>query len=156
MKISKENGYYLMHKNIYIVFLLVFFGACTSNTIYKKPKNLIPKDSMLLLLKDMYVASSAKYVKNKKGQKEINYLAFVYEKYKIDSTRFIESNVYYTSRFEQYNEMLQEIKKRLEKERDSLEYQIQLKDSLSVSKKADTLKPQPIDSLLQKEIDTKF
>ena len=61
---------------------LLLLASCTSNTIYKKPKDLIPKDSMVALLTDMYIASSAKNRKNKFLKKEKNYVVLVYEKYK--------------------------------------------------------------------------
>ncbi|PJC58354.1 MAG: DUF4296 domain-containing protein, partial [Flavobacteriales bacterium CG_4_9_14_0_2_um_filter_35_242] len=45
-------------KHTYIILAIVlFFGACTSNTIYKKPKDLIPKDQMVDLMVDMYMAN---------------------------------------------------------------------------------------------------
>ena len=55
-----------MIKNILIVLIsLSILASCTGNTIYEKPEDLIPKDSMILLLKDLYIASSAKSIKNK-------------------------------------------------------------------------------------------
>lgn len=102
-----------MNKLFYIFCLLVL-ASCTSNTIYKKPRNLIPKDTMVMLLTDMYVATSAKYVKNKFLQRDIDYTALVYEKYKIDSVRFEQSNFYYNSKIELYNEILKKVKKELE------------------------------------------
>ena len=61
----KNGGYFL-------VILFLVFASCTSNTIYKKPENLIPKDSMIALLTDMYIASSAKNQKNKFLKREKN------------------------------------------------------------------------------------
>ena len=89
-------------KHFFYIAILLFLLSCTSNTIYKKPKNLVPKDSMIALLTDMYIASSAKNVKNKFLKREKNYMALVYGKYKIDSTRFDVSNDYYTSKIEEY------------------------------------------------------
>ena len=59
---------------------------------------------MVALLTDMYIASSAKNVKNKFLKKEKNYMILVYEKYKIDSTRFDISNKYYVSKTEEYTD----------------------------------------------------
>lgn len=98
-----------MKKILYITVLL-FLASCTSNTIYKKPKDLIPKDSMISLLTDMYIASAAKNVKNKFLKREKNYMPLVYEKYKIDSTRFDVSNEYYTSKIEEYTDILNKVK----------------------------------------------
>ena len=41
-------------------------------------------------------------------------MSIVYEKYKIDSTRFAISNIYYTSQVDEYEEIFEEVEKRLE------------------------------------------
>lgn len=104
-------------KQFLYFFLVVFFTSCTtgSNTIYKKPENLIPRDSMVNLLVDMYIASSSKHFKNKKLERDVDYMPLVYKKYKIDSLRFKESNIYYTSKVESYDLLLKLAKEKLEK-----------------------------------------
>ena len=94
-------------RQITYFFLFMFFASCTSNTIFKKPKDLIPKDTMSLLLQEMMISSSAKFIKNKNNQKNINYMPFVYENFKIDSTRFKSSNYYYMSKIDVYQEILE-------------------------------------------------
>lgn len=131
-----------MKQTLYAI-LFFFLASCTSNTIYKEPENLIPKDSMMSLLTDMYIASSAKNIKNKIQEKNVNYMILVYDKYKIDSTRFDESNMYYTSKNEEYSDMLKEIKKRVEVKRKFFEEKINYQDSVAGAKaqkiKKDTL-----------------
>ncbi|WP_435253812.1 DUF4296 domain-containing protein [Tenacibaculum sp. A30] len=102
-----------MRKAAYIL-IGILLVSCTSNTIYKKPENLISKDSMVLLLTDMYIASSAKNQKNKFLEREDNYMFLVYEKYKIDTTRFDISNVYYTSQVDEYTEILKKVKRNID------------------------------------------
>ena len=102
-----------MRKAVYILVGLLLV-SCTSNTIYKKPENLISKDSMVLLLTDMYIASSAKNQKNKFLERENNYMFLVYEKYKIDTTRFDISNIYYTSQVDEYTEILKKVKSNID------------------------------------------
>ncbi|MGG8497404.1 DUF4296 domain-containing protein [Tenacibaculum sp. TC6] len=94
--------------------VLTFLVSCTSNTIYKEPKDLIPKDTMIALLTDMYLASSAKNIKNKFLKKESNYMVLVYNKYKIDTIRFDRSNKYYTSKADDYSDMLKKVKKNID------------------------------------------
>jgi hypothetical protein len=94
-------------KKISSLFIFIFFLSCTSNTIFKKPKDLIPRDTMSLLLQEMMIAASAKFIANKKQQKNINYMPFVYDKFKIDSTRFDLSNYYYLSEIDVYQEILE-------------------------------------------------
>ena len=69
--------------------------------------------------KEMVIASSAKFMKNKEQQKNINYMPLVYEKFKIDSTRFETSNQYYMSTIDKYQEILEGAKANLESRKDS-------------------------------------
>jgi len=92
----------------------IFLSSCTSNTIFKKPQDLIPRDTMSLLIQDMMIASSAKFIKNVNKQKKINYMSFVYDKYKIDSVRFQNSNFYYISKIDLYEEIITDAKVKLE------------------------------------------
>tara|TARA_B100000963_G_C22309028_1_gene529195 strand:- start:52 stop:525 length:474 start_codon:yes stop_codon:yes gene_type:complete len=129
--------------------LIVFFVSatllfsCSSNTIYKKPKDLIPKDTMILLLKDLYVATSASGIQNKNQQKKISYISLVYDKYKIDSLRFKKSSLYYTSEADDYEPMLEKVMDLLEKEKAILSRIKKAKDSIindSVKKKKEATK----------------
>jgi len=119
-----------MKKNIICSLLFVFLISCTSNTILKKPDALIPKDSMVLLLTDLLIAKSARDVKNLNFQRELNYTSIVYENYKIDSTRFLSSNYYYTSVINEYQEIIDKVKTRLEVIKDTLEKSKKIKDSI--------------------------
>lgn len=107
-------------KNFLILISVLLLLSCTSNTIYKKPENLIPKDTMRLLIQEMFIASSAKNVKNINLEKNVNYIPFVYDKFKIDSTRFYTSNEYYMSKIDDYHTILTEVKEHLEVLKDSL------------------------------------
>jgi hypothetical protein len=75
---------------------------------------------MVLLLKDLYLASAAKNIKNIKQRRRISYLPLIYNLYKIDSSRFQNSSLYYTSKIDEYQPMLQEALTLLENERTSL------------------------------------
>ncbi len=110
--------------------------ACTSNTIIKKPDHLISKNQMVDLLSDMLIASGAENIKNEDLERNVNYFPLVFEKYGIDSTRFKESNFYYTSRIDDYEEILKNVEERLKEQKKVLDKQIELKDSL----KRDSLK----------------
>lgn len=145
----KKGGYFLL-----AVFLM--FAACTSNTIYEKPKNLIPKDSMVALLTDMYIASSAKNQKNKFLKREKNYVTLVYEKYKIDSLRFDTSNAYYTSKIEDYTDMLKEVKSKIDSMYDTYEYEFSIQDSIEKAKKDSINGVDKKAEVLNKEISKKL
>ena len=136
-------------KSFFYICIGLFIVSCTSNTIYEKPEDLIPKDSMVSLLTDMYVASSAKNQKNKFLKREKNYMILVYEKYKIDSTRFDASNTYYTSKVDEYAEILKKVKGNI----DSLDVlyrkKQEVQDSIKGIKKGGKLKK---DTILDKEL----
>lgn len=115
-----------------VLFFILAIGlvACSSNTIYKPPKDLIPKDTMVSLLTDMYIAKSAKSFKNLELQTTINYMPLIYNKYKIDSVRFISSNLYYTSKIDDYHDMFKLVKLNLTHLKDSVQRELQMKDSI--------------------------
>ena len=117
-------------KNLSYFLVSIFLVSCTSNTIFKEPKDLIPRDTMTLLLGDMMIASSAKFVPNKNQQNKVNYMAFIYDKYKIDSLRFQNSNLYYTSKIDLYEEMITDVKKNLEEKKDFYNKMSSRKDSI--------------------------
>ena len=119
-----------MKNSITYLILIVLFASCRSNTIYEEPKDLIPKDSMMMLLKDLYLATAAKNIKNKRQQKKVSYITLVYNKYNIDSLRFNTSNLYYTSKIDIYEPMLNEITELLEKEQEFFTEAKKIKDSL--------------------------
>lgn len=111
-----------------VIFFLLY--ACTSNTIYKKPDDLIPKKEMVALLTDMYVANAAININTNKMKRNINYMPLVYEKYGVDSLRFHTSNVYYMSRVDDYEAIYKKVEKNLKKMLDTTEASQKLKDSL--------------------------
>ena len=117
-------------KKLSYLLVFTFLVSCTSNTIFKKPKDLIPKDTMSMLIQDMMIASSAKFVKNKENQQKVNYMAFVYDKYQIDSLRFQTSNFYYTTEIDLYQEIINDAKRNLEKQQEFYNNLSKEKDSL--------------------------
>ena len=134
------------------LFLLLTLFSCDSNTIYEEPKDLISKDSMVLLLTDMYTAISARNIKNKFNKKKSTYMPLVYEKYKIDSIRFNSSSNFYTSKIEPYNDVLNRVKEKIELQLDSLQKKVDIQDSIKKAvKKERKDKRRKLDSI--REID---
>ncbi|ARV15953.1 DUF4296 domain-containing protein [Polaribacter sp. SA4-12] len=134
-------------KKLSYLLLFIFLASCTSNTIFKEPEDLIPSDTMSLLMQDMMIASSSKFVKNINKQTKINYMGFVYDKYQIDSARFQRSNYYYTSKIDLYEEIITDAKTQLEKKKEFYGKIVTRKDSvrndsikkINKKKKLDTL-----------------
>ncbi|QNM84804.1 DUF4296 domain-containing protein [Polaribacter pectinis] len=138
-------------KNLHYIFVFIFLLSCTSNTIFEKPKDLIPKDTMSLIIQELMIASSAKFIKNKSLEKNVNYMPFVYDNFKIDSLRFDASNTYYISKVDAYEDILTDAKNNLEKRKEQVTKLKGTQDSLrrdSIKKAKSPLKK------LDKEVDS--
>jgi hypothetical protein len=136
-----------MNKISYLL-IFIFLVSCTSNTIFEKPKDLIPKDTMSLLVQEMMIASSAKFIKNKNLERKINYMPLVYDLFKIDSIRFQSSNLYYLSKIDLYQEVFKNAKASLKKEKSILDEIKKRKDSLRVDSIKNSYKKKiPFDTL---------
>jgi len=156
MKIFVENVSILIDKmkKIFYFFSIIFFLSCTSNTILEKPKDLIPKDSMTLLIEEMMIASSSKFIKNKFQETEINYMTLLYERFKIDSSRFQTSNLYYMSKVDIYQKILEQATKNLEAKKEIYDTKKKKLDSLrkdSIKKIKTT--PKILDSIKKLELE---
>lgn len=119
-----------MKKLIYILFVLLFVISCTSNTIYKKPENLITESEMVDLLVDMQIAIGGRSARNNEAKYTIDYMPFVYEKYGIDSARFAQSSYYYSTDIDNYNKILTRVKNKLVKMREANDLLVEEKDSI--------------------------
>lgn len=117
-------------KKLTYLFVFICLLSCTSNTIFEKPQDLIPKDTMSILIQELSIASSSKFMKNKNFEKKVNYMPFVYDRFKIDSTRFQTSNLYYMSKIDVYQSILEDAKTSLETKKKFFEKIIKHKDSL--------------------------
>ncbi|NQW35985.1 MAG: DUF4296 domain-containing protein [Flavobacteriales bacterium] len=153
-----------MLRHLFKIAFIFTLAACTSNTIYEKPKDLIPKEQMIDLLTDLYIANAAGNNSNKEGNSSVKYFPLVYEKYKIDSNRFKSSNFYYTSKVKDYQFISEAVYNNLEALKKEHENLIKIQDSTAKVKK-DALKktaiekrkleqkplPKPLKTSLQKK-----
>lgn len=89
---------------------------------------------MINIWTDLYIAIGAKSIKTKKLEKKKNYIPLVLEKYKIDSVQFSKSNIYYTSRIEEYEEMFEEVQKRLNDLKNIYDPETELDSLMKLSK----------------------
>ncbi|AWG21134.1 hypothetical protein FFWV33_06080 [Flavobacterium faecale] len=101
-------------RSIAIIFLLFLCVGCKEEVL-KEPKNLIPKDKMVDILYDLALLNVVKYQNAAKMlEYKGNELEYVYKKYNIDSTRFVQSNSYYASDYKNYKEIFDQVKVRAE------------------------------------------
>lgn len=119
-----------MQKKISYILVILFIYSCTSNTIYKKPDDLIEEELMIELLVDIHLATAAKSAKNLNGKYGLNYMPLVYEKYKIDSGRFARSSFYYSTDIDVETRLLRKVKEQIKLLTDENSEALQLKDSL--------------------------
>lgn len=102
-------------------FALVFFLLGCAEQQVPRPENLIPRDRMTDILYDIAVlhAIEGSYPKVLKNN-EISVMAFVYEKYGIDSLQLTQSDLYYASRPAEYEAIYKAVEDRVAFQRDSL------------------------------------
>ena len=115
---AREKGFYLnensMKKILSIVVFLLFLISC-GKSVVEKPDNLIGKDKMVDIIYDLSLLDALKsqrpiYLE----QNNINPRKYIYDKYKIDSLQFVNSNKYYASDFAEYKNIYDKVQKRLE------------------------------------------
>jgi hypothetical protein len=101
-----------------------------------KPKNLIEKDKMILILNDLAIVNAAK-VTNVQIliNHEINPTEYIFEKYSIDSLQFVESDRYYASIPEEHEEIYLAVEANLEAEKTRFDNIKKRKDSLKAAAK---------------------
>jgi len=119
--------------------LAVLLISC-GEKLMEKPEDLIPKEKMINILKDMTILNSAKSTNiSVFHDNKIEPTSFIFSEYGIDSLQFVTSDRYYASLPNEYEAMYIEIEKQLEAEekevteakriKDSVELQLKLKSS---------------------------
>ena len=135
-------------KQLKYFLLIVLIISCKNNSIDKpkKPDNLIPKDSMVEILYDISLVSSAKGV-NKKllENKGIVPEDYIFKKHNIDSLQFALSNEYYAFNLDAYEDIYNSVKLKLEKDKKHFQTIVFVeqkeKDSLNkIKRELDSLK----------------
>jgi len=108
-----------MHIWKYIALSLLLL-SCAEKQV-RRPENLIPKGRMVNILYDIAVMDAIDGTYPKALERNgITVMAFVYEKYGIDSLQLAESDLYYASRPEEYEEIYKTLEDRIAAQRDSI------------------------------------
>lgn len=96
-----------------------------------KPENLIPKEKMILILNDLAIVNAAKLTNPQiLRNHDIDPTAYIFEKYDIDSLKFVESDRYYASIPEEHEEIYVAVEAKLEAEKERMSKIKKVKDSL--------------------------
>ena len=99
----------------------------------EQPENLIAKNEMMDILYDLSLLNVIKYqntatLQQYKGTE----LEYIFKKYKIDSTQFVQSNSYYASDYKNYKEMFDQVKARVETKKTLLDSLIKKEERAKV------------------------
>jgi len=108
---------------IYSIFLVIMLLSCEDKVNYEKPEGLIGRAKMTDLLFDMHIAVGTSNIQNVNLEKNRNYMSLVYKKHGIDSTRFAVSNIYYTAHIQEYEEIFEDVERRIQELKDIMEPQ---------------------------------
>lgn len=96
-------------KKIAFFWILILLLACNENLV-EKPENLISKDKMIEILKEMAIVNAAKNSDMTMFQdNNINPTEYVFKKFNIDSLQFVLSDKYYASKPDVYESIYTEI-----------------------------------------------
>ncbi|MBP4140863.1 DUF4296 domain-containing protein [Flavobacterium sp. P4023] len=110
-----------MKRIIFFIVSLTLFISCKDDAV-KKPKRLIKKEVMVDIMYDISLLDAIKYQNPTSiDSLKINPRDFIFKKYKVDSLQFATSNVYYSTDYEGYKVMFDEVAKRINKEKKSAE-----------------------------------
>ncbi|MGY0391545.1 DUF4296 domain-containing protein [Bizionia sp. KMM 8389] len=99
-----------MKKSLIYVLLLAVLFSCGNPNGPKKPENLISEDTMVDVLIELALVSSAKGTN--KSVLENNGIVpktYVYQRFNIDSLQFLNSNNYYSYHTETYAQILSRV-----------------------------------------------
>ncbi|WP_422107023.1 DUF4296 domain-containing protein [Winogradskyella sp.] len=140
--------------------LLLLFCACDHKVKPKKPEKLIPKHQMEKILYDLYIVNSAKGI-NRKLLEKNNVIpeTYILTKYGIDSLQFVQSNDYYAFDSEAYKTIIDNVKTRLQDEKEYFE-DLQKKEGQAAKRRRDSVtklnreKRDSIQKAMKKEVDS--
>ena len=132
-----------MNKNYIFIVLITLTISCKQET---KPNHLIEKEVMVNIMYDLSILQALRYQNPTSIDSfQINARDFVYKKYRIDSLKFAQSNVYYSTNNEQYKEMFNQVVGRINKEKaaaDSLiKVEIKQKSKINKTKLKESISP---------------
>jgi len=121
-------------KNLFVIFLAILLTSC-GEKLLEKPEDLVPKDKMINILKDMTILNSARSTSvTVFHDYNIEPTTFIFSKYGIDSLQFVTSDNYYASLPNEYEAMYAEIDKQLDNEKEQMSEAKKIKDSLELER----------------------
>jgi hypothetical protein len=124
-----------MMRKIFLLITFIILFSCGEEVI-EKPVDLISKEKMIDILHDLAIINAAKTT-GPRVMEDKNFapMQFIYDKYEIDSTQFVSSDLYYASKPLEYEDIYKKIEERIKKQKEGFEKQKEKKkDSLNQEK----------------------
>ena len=104
--------------------VIIFLLSCSDKTI-EKPNNLIDETTMENILYDMALLQAIKGHDYKLLPKNsVDPQKYIFQKYKIDSIQFVESNKYYSADIEEYRMMYDRVIEKMKSEKTVLDAKV--------------------------------
>ena len=154
-----------MKKIILFLAVIAILVSCEKQLV-KKPNHLIGRDKMVNIIYDLSIVQAIQ-IQNPSSliMNNITPNKYIFNKYKIDSLQFAQSNIYYASDFKEYKKMSDEISSRLKKNKSLLESLVKdkkkkevllekAKQKQKIKREADSIKKIKQDLKLKKETDS--
>ncbi|MBT8185870.1 MAG: DUF4296 domain-containing protein [Eudoraea sp.] len=109
----------MLRKYIFLLFLVLV--SCGEKVI-EAPEDLIPKEKMVDILYDLSMINAAKATNPKiLEQNDIEPTKFLFDKHRVDSLQFVQSDIYYASIPAEYQSIYTAVADRLEKDKKDIE-----------------------------------
>lgn len=122
-------------KKLALLFVLVMAFACRQGDVVKEPTHLMSEDDMVNVLYDISVFQAMRSQNgNPVSEKKVDPKAYIYKKYKVDSTTFSQNHRYYASRLDQYEEIQRKVKEKLLAEKTKLLPPAKVQDTTKTKK----------------------
>jgi hypothetical protein len=117
----RESVYFLTGKSmkkLAFIFTIIVVISCRQGDVVEKPDNLLEEDKMVNILYDMSVLQAMRSQSNSTlDSNGIDPKVYIFKKYNVDSTTFVQNHRYYASRLDQYEKIQNKVKEKLEAEK---------------------------------------
>ncbi|TXD82558.1 DUF4296 domain-containing protein [Subsaximicrobium wynnwilliamsii] len=127
-------------KYLMLLLILGLGMGCAKDIRPKKPDNLIAKEQMVNVLYDIAILNAAKgALKNVLEEEGIYPQKYLFEKHKIDSLQFAQSNDYYSYDVSTYEEIIDQVNAKIEAQRKIYEDKVD-KEAKRQQRKKDSIR----------------
>lgn len=143
-------------KKILFIFCISLFLICCNSNPAEKPNDLISEDQMVDILYDLSIINAMKSSGTKfSSPDEPTAAKYIFEKYKIDSVQFSQSDLYYATDIDEYEKIYKKVTDRLLENKAAVDTLIAKTPKTPAPKKKTKTDLKPInakDSILKKRI----